>query len=156
MSKSASIPEITQLIEPLVLEKGYSLVEVAFGTAFRRRTLTVYIDKPDGVQVADCQALAREIGDLLEEQAAVNGSYVLEVSSPGAERPLKSDRDFLHFQGRYALIRTREPLPDLGKDEVYGFLRGLQDESVLLETEQGQHLQIQRDNIIKARLAIKF
>lgn len=156
MTKSAGIREILRLIEPLVNEKGYVLVDVAFGTAFRRRTLTVYIDKEQGVRVEDCQALARDIGQLLDEQDTINGSYVLEVSSPGAERPLKSDREFLHFQGRYALIRTKQPMPEIGKDEVYGYLRGLEDGWVLLETEEGAKLRIARDSISKARLAIKF
>lgn len=156
MASSASIPEITQLIEPVVRGKDYFLVEVAWGTAFRRRTLTVYIDKPEGVQLDDCQLLAREIGDLLDEQNLIPGSYALEVSSPGAERPLKKDDDFLHFQGRYALIRTKETLAGIGSSEVYGYLRGLENGYVLLETELGQQLQIAMDSIAKARLAIKF
>lgn len=156
MSNSASILEITQLIEPVVRDKDYSLVEVAWGTSFRRRTLTVYIDKPEGVQSNDCQSLAREIGNLLDEKDLIMGSYVLEVSSPGAERPLGTDNDFLHFQGRYALLRTKEPLAEISTSEVYGFLRGLDNGYVLLETEQGQQLQIARDSIVKARLAIKF
>lgn len=156
MAKSAGIPTIAALVEPLVQEKGYSLLEVVWGNAWQRRTLTVYIDKPGGVQVDDCQSLARDIGQLLDSEDLVQGAYLLEVSSPGAERPLKQDSDFLHFQGRYALIRTKAPLAEVGTVEIYGLLRGLEDQVVLLETEQGQLLRIARDDIAKARLAIKF
>ncbi len=156
MTKPTGIPELFQAIEPLAGEKGYVLLDVVFGTAFRRRTLTVYIDKEQGVQVEDCQALAREIGQLLDEQDLVKGSYVLEISSPGAERKLKSEREFLHFVGRYALVRTNGLIAEIGKDEVYGYLRGLEDGYLLLETESGIELRIAMDSINKARLAIKF
>lgn len=156
MAKSGGIPALIELIEPLVRERGYDLVDLVWGNSFRRRTLAAYIDKPGGVLVDDCQSLAREIGKFLDEQDLVQSSYVLEVSSPGAERPLKTDKDFLYFVGRYALVRTKEPLEEIGRNEVYGYLRGLMEDRVLLETEQGVQLSIPRENIAKARLAIKF
>ncbi|MGI6343718.1 MAG: ribosome maturation factor RimP [Bacillota bacterium] len=156
MAKSASLDELTQVIKPVVEELGYNLIEVAWGSQFRRRTLTLYVDKPGGVLLEDCQLLSRQVGELLDSRELISGSYVLEVSSPGAERPLKRDRDFEYFTGRYVFIRTRNPLPDLSTTEVYGTLRGLVDGKVAVESEQGQLLQIPREEIVKARLAIKL
>lgn len=156
MRKSHSLEEIIQAVEPVVEAGGYDLIDVVWGSSFNRRTLTLFVDKPSGVLLDECQSLSRQIGDLLDEHELVTGSYVLEVSSPGAERPLKKTRDFERFVGRYALIMTREPLQDVGATEVYGYLRGLEAEAVICEVADGKIVHIPLAQIAKARLAIKF
>ncbi len=156
MKKPQNLDAIVAAIEPIVTAGGYDLIEVVWGTPFNRRTLTVFVDKPGGILVDECRSLSRQIGDLLEERDLVKGSYVLEVSSPGAERPLKDLKDYERFAGRYALICTREPLPETGRDQVYGYLRGLTDSAVKLEIAEDRIIHIPLNQISKARLAIKF
>ncbi len=156
MSKTASLEELAQVIEPIVGEFGYSLVEVAWGTAFRRRSLTVFIDRPEGVDLDDCSKLSSQISQHLDEQELVAGSYVLEVSSPGAERPLKTEADYARFRGKYAKVQVREPLPGAKGTEYYGTLLGLTDGALELQVTDDQILRIPVEQILKARLAIKF
>lgn len=156
MRKSHSLQEIIQAVEPVIEAGGYHLIDAVWGSSFNRRTLTLYVDKSTGVLLDECQSLSRQIGDLLEERELVAGSFVLEVSSPGAERPLKDTRDYDRFEGRYARILTREPLQDVGATEIYGYLRGLAEDAVMCEVADGKVVHIPLAQIAKARLAIKF
>ena len=157
MKRTQSLEELIRVIEPLVEASGYSLIDVVWGSAYGRRTLSVTIYKPEGVLISDCQSLSRAIGKKLDELDLVKGSYVLEVSSPGAERPLKQALDYERFVGRYALIHTREPIAAGQTTELYGYLRGLEDNTdVLLEVADRETIKIPLSQIAKARLAIKF
>lgn len=156
MRKSRSLEAIIAAIEPIVEAGGYDLIDVVWGSSFNRRTLTVFVDKPGGVLLDECQSLSRQIGDLLDETDLITGSYVLEVSSPGAERPLRNPKDYERFVGRYALICTREPLAEVGSTQVYGYLRDLAGATVKLELAEDRIIHIPLDQITKARLAIKF
>lgn len=156
MKKSHSMEAIIAAVEPVVEAEGYDLIDVVWGSSFNRRTLTFFVDKPSGVLLDECQSLSRQLGTLLDECELVTGSYVLEVSSPGAERPLREARDFERFSGRYALIITRDSLPELGTSQVYGHLRGLAADEVMIEVADGKVIHIPLAQITKARLAIKF
>lgn len=156
MRKPHKLESIIEAVEPVIKAEGYYLVDVVWGSSFNRRALTFFVDKPSGVLLDECQAISHQIGILLEERDLVAGSYVLEVSSPGAERPLKETSDFERFSGRYALIVTREPLPEAKNNQVFGYLRGLLDDVVMVEVEAGKVIHIPLVEISKARLAIKF
>lgn len=156
MAKTADLEVLFAEIEKQLAELGFSLVDLSWGTPFNRRTLTVYADKPGGLYIEDCQLLSSRISEMLDSKELVAGTYVLEVSSPGAERPLKKDRDFAYFKGRYVLVRTKAPLPEVGTTEIFGFLGDLTDSHLELNQEDGNRLLIPREQIAKARLAIKF
>lgn len=156
MKKSHSLEAIVAAVEPVVTAEGYDLIDAVWGSSFNRRTLTLFVDKPSGVLLDECQSLSRQIGTLLDECELIAGSYVLEVSSPGAERPLKTARDFERFVGRYALIITREHSPVVGTSQVYGYLRGLEADAIMIEVARGKVIHIPLAQITKARLAIKF
>lgn len=156
MRKPHKLESIIEAVEPVIKAEGYDLVDVVWGSSFNRRALTFFVDKLSGVLLDECQAISHRIGILLEERDLVAGSYVLEVSSPGAERPLKETSDFERFAGRYALIVTREPLPEAKNNQVFGYLRGLLDDVVMVEVEAGKVIHIPLAEISKARLAIKF
>ena len=156
MAKSHHPEAITELISPMLTAAGYSLVDVAWGSAYKRRTLTLYVDKPTGISLSECQSLARSLGDYLDEEDVIEGSYCLEVSSPGAERPLKKIEDYEIFSGRYAFVLLREPVTPGGVFEMYGYLQGTEGSTVLFLTLDDELLRIPLAHILKARLAIKF
>lgn len=156
MRKSHKIEDIQQAIEPTVEMAGYQLIDLVWGTAFNRRTLTLFVDKPGGILLEECQSLARQVGDFIEAEDLVAGTYVLEVSSPGAERRLKTAADYVMFTGRYARILTSAPIEGLGTYEMHGYLRGFAEDAVLCETEAGELVSIPLGQITTARLAIKF
>ena len=138
------------LAVPILADLGLELVD----TEFRREThgwvLRLYMDKPGGVTLDDCQRVSEELGDHLDVDDFVGYPYHLEVSSPGLDRPLTRDQDFVRFLGQEARVSTREDLQ--GRHNFRGRLAGLQDGAVLLDLPDGQRVAIPRELILRAKL----
>ena len=94
--------EITSLVTPELSALGFELVEIKLARYGRTSRLQLFIDTetPDGVSIDDCASVSRIVGDLLENKDFFSGPYTLEVSSPGLDRPLKSEKDFRRKIGR--------------------------------------------------------
>ena len=131
----------------------YELVDVEFLKEQGRRVLRVTIDKPEGIQLSDCEKVNRVLDVYLDEKDPLEGSYNLEVSSPGVERPLKKKADYQRFAGREARVHTFAAVK--GTKKLEGILKGLQGEEVLLEV-QGEDVTIPLDKISKAHLVFRF
>jgi ribosome maturation factor RimP len=138
------------LAEPIFADLGLELVDVEFRRETHGWVLRVFMDKPGGVNLADCQRVSEELGDHLDVEDFIGYPYHLEVSSPGLDRPLTRDRDFVRFLGHEARVSTREDL--LGRHNFRGRLAGLQDGAVLLDLPDGQRVAIPREIILRARL----
>ena len=107
MSKRESYEQRTEAILLPILEKhGFSLWDVEYVKEGGNWYLRAYIDKPDGIGVNDCEVVSRELSYILDEEDYIEGSYILEVSSPGLGRPLKKDIDFERSMGEEVEIRT--------------------------------------------------
>ncbi|MGD8237248.1 MAG: ribosome maturation factor RimP [Armatimonadota bacterium] len=126
-------------IEELLGEHGYELVELKYSAGRRRASLTVFIDKPDGVTTQDCETMSRQIGLLMDALDPIARRYDLIVSSPGIERPLRKPEHYDRFRGKLAAVRIAEP--DGRRRTLQGRLAGFQGQDVLLEVD-GQVLQI--------------
>jgi len=124
------------LAESLAREMGLVLVDVAFGMRGRRATLSIVLDRPGGITLGEVEAFHRCIDPLLDAADPIPTSYVLEVSSPGAERRLRTERDYHIFVGRWVRILTTEPVA--GRQQWDGRLAGVQDGSVRLRTSDGE------------------
>ena len=122
---------LTELLEQTVPALGYELVEVDWSP--RSRLLRVFIDKPDGVDVEDCARVSNHLTRLFAVEEI--DFERLEVSSPGLDRPLTKLADYTRFAGDEAELRLRAPVA--GKRKVKGTLRGIEGESVLVETPTG-------------------
>ena len=99
---------VTDLVRPVAADQGLDLVEVTWTREHGRRILRITIDHPEGVGHEHCERLSREVDPLLDEVlelASLEEGYNLEVSSPGAERPLLSEADFVRFRGRKVAIK---------------------------------------------------
>jgi ribosome maturation factor RimP len=116
--------------------------------------LRVYIDKEGGVTLDDCARISRQISVQLDIEDPIEERYTLEVSSPGLDRPLFSDRDFARFRGRKIRLSTHLPLD--GRRNFQGCLEGIVDGSVRLTLEDGRQVAIPRDQVAKARLEIEL
>jgi len=138
-----------QLGEPLCVAEGMELVHVQCRIETQGRILRLYIDKPGGVKLGDCQNISRQIGDLLDVNTDNDTAYLLEVSSPGMNRPLSKPNDFNRFSGQAACIRTLTPINDQKK--FTGALAGMSDDIVTLKTE-GESMTIPLSQIKDARL----
>ncbi len=126
-----------ELLDGPVRHLGYELVACEFRTIGGRPTLQVFVDREGGVGIADCVAVNRGIGDLLEVEELLEGTFNLEVSSPGLDRPLRKEADFLRFVGREVRIRTFEPID--GRRNYRGFIRGAEDGMVTVEVDTRPH-----------------
>ncbi|MFS8524196.1 MAG: ribosome maturation factor RimP, partial [Limnochordales bacterium] len=113
----------------------------------------VFIDKPGGVTLDDCQAMSRLLGDKLDEVDPIEDSYTLEVSSPGVERPLTKPRDFVRFAGHTVQVRTYGPVE--GRRNFKGELLGLEGGAVVLRID-GEERRIPVDQVAKAHLVAEF
>jgi ribosome maturation factor RimP len=137
---------LENVVEPAVTGMGYELVDVQASNG--GRLLRLFIDKPGGVTVDDCAGLSRHLTRVL----AVEGiDYErLEVSSPGLDRPLRKERDFVRFAGQKAEVRMRTP-DATGRRRFVGVLRGAQAGQVSLELE-GRLVALALDDMDRARL----
>ena len=101
MSRREEYEQTTErLIEPVVTELGFELVDVEYVKEGGTWYLRAYIDKPGGITVDDCEAVSRRFSDILDEKDYIEDAYVFEVSSPGLGRPLKKEKDFARSIGR--------------------------------------------------------
>lgn len=143
------IIESTALAAPLCESEGLELVHLEYQRESGGWIMRLYIDKPGGVTLDDCINVSRQMNDLLDVHLDEIGPYNLEVSSPGADRPLAKMQDFEKFKGNIAKIRTIRPYE--GQKNFNGVLMGLSGEQVkLLVGEETVHILLK--DITRARL----
>ncbi len=140
------------LAGPVVAELGVELVDVEFVKEGGRWVLRVLIDKPGGVTIDDCEAVSGPLGRAIDDVDPIPVEYSFEVSSPGAERPLVSDADFVRFAGRKVRVALFAPLE--GRKVVEGALVGLRDGLVVIE-EDGRETALPRSVVAQVRLALE-
>jgi ribosome maturation factor RimP len=145
---------VRSLAEPILIDRGLELVDVEFQRETQGWILRLYIDRLGGVTLEDCQKVSEELGDHLDVADVIDHPYSLEVSSPGLDRPLTRDADFVRYAGKPARIVTHEPIE--GQRNFRGRLAGLVDGAVLLALADGRQVRIPRDLMAKARLEIEL
>lgn len=141
---------LRQILEPAVAAVGCELVGVEYHPAGRQSLLRVYIDRPEGVTVQDCEAVSHQVSGVLDVEDPIPGQYTLEVSSPGLDRPLFRLADFERFAGRQVRLKLERDLE--GRRNFRGTLQRVEDGQVVLETDDGQELRVSVDEIEQARL----
>ena len=97
------------ILTPIVESKGFELVDVEYVKEAGTSYLRGYIAKPGGITVNDCEDVSRAFSDILDEQDFIEDSYIMEISSPGLDRPLKKEKDFKRSLGKLVEIRTYRP-----------------------------------------------
>ncbi len=144
--------KIQDLIVPVIESLGCEFVDVRVVTEMGRKILRVLVDYEGGVSVGQCEKISREIETLLEVEGVIGDRCLLEVSSPGLDRPLVKESDFVRFTGKVAAIRTREAMdPVTNRRNYKGLLKGVEDGSVVIEVD-GQEYKITQSLIEKANL----
>jgi ribosome maturation factor RimP len=121
--------------------------------------LRLFVDKPGGIMLDDCATVSRELSEILDVEDFIRERYTLEVSSPGLNRPLKKEADFIRYQGRLVKIRTFEMLADEAgnrRKTFLGDLVGLADGVVTLQLREGQTACIPFNQIAKAHLEFEL
>lgn len=143
---------IKQIITPAVEDMGYEIVRVQI-SGTHRPVLQVMAERTDGqaMTVDDCADISRGVSALLDVEDPISSAYTLEVSSPGIDRPLTRPRDFERFAGFEARVETRLPVD--GRRRFRGHLRGIEDDRVRIDTQEGT-FEIPYDAIQRAKLIL--
>lgn len=150
----ADIAEVSKLIEPEVKSLGYDLVRVIMIGGTSDPTLQVMAERPDTRQldIADCERISRRLSDLLDTRDPIEGSYRLEVSSPGIDRPLTRLQDYADWAGHDARITLREPRGE--RKQFAGTLQGVDGETVTIRGKDGQDYALPFADISSAKLVL--
>jgi len=144
---------VEELLSPILERGGYELVDMEYVKEGSNWFLRVFVDKPGGIDIDDCGKISEELSAKLDEKDPIPNAYFLEVSSPGAERPLKKTDDFRKAVGKYVYLTTYEPVD--GKKEFEGTLLSFDGETAAVEVGRKQ-FNIPYPKIAAARLAIQF
>ena len=144
---------VTELVEPLIREKGLELVDVEYVKEGAHWYLRLFIDKEGGVDLDDCTNVSYAVSEVLDRHDPIPQAYMLEVSSPGLERPIKKDEDFARFQGK--LVSVHLDAPYTGYTDFTGYLVGLINGEIVLEYE-GERVSIPRHLAQRTHLTLEF
>ncbi|TDL35016.1 ribosome maturation factor RimP [Jeotgalibacillus sp. S-D1] len=155
MSKINELVE--QLATPILNDMNLELVDVEFVKEGSNWFLRVFIDKEEGVDIEECGIVSNRLSEKLDELDPIPQNYFLEVSSPGAERPLKKEKDFHRAIGKHIYVKTYEPVD--GLKEIEGTLTSYNGETltvaVMIKTRK-KTVTIPKEKVAKARLAVSF
>ena len=139
---------VRELIQPLLVSRGVELVDLVCHPAGGRLILRCLVDTARGITLDELSGLNRSIGAVLDEHDAVPDRYLLEVSSPGLDRPLKTAADFERVIGRRVRVMTSVPLA--GGQEHWGEVLGAGEELVTFRMDSGEKLQVPLSQIVRA------
>ena len=146
--------KVLPILELIIAEKGLELVDLEFVKEGVNWYLRVYIDKDGGVNIDDCEAVSRALEVKLDEKDPIEQAYILEVSSPGIDRPLKKDADFVKYQGEIIDVKLYKAQD--GSKQYQGRLLGLEDGVLSIEGENGNVVKFEQKDIASVRLAVIF
>jgi ribosome maturation factor RimP len=159
MAKMDIVSQVTELATPLLQSLGLELVELEYRKEGQGMVLRLFIDKPGGVTLDDCADVSRELSEILDVEDIVHCHYSLEVSSPGLNRPLKKESDYLRYLGRLVKVRTYELVADEAgnmRKTFLGKLVAFSDGIVSLHLNEGQTAAIPLEKIAKANLEFEM
>lgn len=142
-----------EFLTPILERKGLKLWDVVFEKEGKEYYLTAYIDKPGGVTVDDCEEVSREMNEILDREDYIKEAYTFVVSSPGLDRPLKRERDFINSIGREVEIKTYKAID--GMKEFTGVLKAFDKDTVTVDEGSSQRV-FNRKDISMIRLAFEI
>ena len=132
-----------ELIAPIIAQNGFELVDIEYVKEAGTWYLRIYMDKPGGITIADCELVSRAFSEILDQEDYIEDSYIMEVSSPGLLRPIKKDKDFERNLEKEIEIKTYRMI-DKTKDFV-GVLKSYDKDSITIEDESGPRTFLRSD-----------
>lgn len=153
--KRADIEKLVESMSNEIAEDlGFEIVDVEYVKEGADMYLKVYIDKPGGINIDDCQLFSQKLNPILDEKDPIKEYYFLEVSSPGLNRPLKKDKDFERSIGSQVEIGLYAPID--GSKSYSGVLLEYDGDMIVIEDESSNRVEIERKAIAKINLAVEF
>jgi len=144
---------VEQMVQPFLSNNGFELVDIEYVKEGSNYFLRVFVDKEGGIDIDDCGRISEFMSEQLDENDPITDAYFLEVSSPGAERPLKKPEDVNKAIGKHVYITTYEPIS--GAKDFEGLLLSFDGENVVVRVGKKEHT-IPYEKVASARLAIVF
>ncbi|KKY02590.1 MULTISPECIES: ribosome maturation factor RimP [Paraclostridium] len=152
--KKSTEAMIEELVLPITNEHNIELVDVEYVKEAGEYYLRIFIDKDGGVSLNDCEVVTRAINPILDEKDPIKENYFLEVSSPGLDRPLKKEKDFVRYAGRDVEVKLYKPTNGLKHFEAE--LVELAENKVVKLIVDGEEMEFDKKDIALIRLAVKF
>lgn len=153
MAKKRIEAQVEEMLLPITEGFNFELVDVEFVKEGKNWYLRAYIDKPGGINIDECQKVSQALSNLLDERDPIKQSYFLEVSSPGLERPLKKDKEFVKYAGSDVEVKLYGS-SESGKT-FEGELIGLVDGVISIKTDEGI-LSFEKEKVALVKRTIKF
>lgn len=144
---------IEDVLQPFTDEKGIEIVDVEYVKEGRDRFLRVFIDKDPGVDLDDCELVSNFLSQELDKSDPIKDQYFLEVSSPGLERIIKKDKDFVRFSGSEVSVSLYRAIE--GSRKLQGILIGLEGEDIVIQIDD-RKLNLPKDSVSQVRLVYNF
>ncbi|MDQ7819921.1 MAG: ribosome maturation factor RimP [Armatimonadota bacterium] len=152
MTREEIVAQVEQMLRPIVARLGLETVEVSLSGEGARTVLKVLVDRPEGgITVEECARVNEMLGRQLDLVDLFDHPYTLEVSSPGLDRPLRTDADFRRYAGRKAEVKTAQPVE--GGKVLRGVLLGVIGDDVVLQV-RGRQVRVPKAQIVQARLVV--
>jgi len=148
------VDKIKEVIQPLLQEEVVELVEIVYRREGNRQVLRLLVDKEDGIVLSDCVRLNERISDVLDESSLITESYVLEVDSPGIDRPFKTKRDYERAKGHMVRVTLNEAILD--KKEYIGRLEDILEDYIKVDLGKKGVIDVLFTKITRARQEIEF
>jgi ribosome maturation factor RimP len=143
-----------KLLEPILTENNFELYDVEYVKEGSNYYLRAFIDKEGGINVNDCELVSRKLSDLLDKEDFIPDAYILEVSSPGLGRQLKRDKHFEQSIGEEVEIKLYKPINK--QKEWVGILVGYNADTLIIEIDEQDQMEIPRKDIAMVRLTFDF
>lgn len=153
MSTSNIKSAIETMVQPYLDDNGFELVDIEYIKEGSNWFLRIFVDKDGGIDIDECGRISEYVSEQLDDNDPISVAYFLEVSSPGAERPLKKPEDVRKAVGKHVFITTYEPIG--GAKEFEGMLVSFDDETVVVRIGKKEH-GISYGKVASARLAVIF
>lgn len=150
-----TVEVVWKLAEPIAKELGLSIWDVRFVKEGAYWYLRIFIDRPEGITLDECEAMSRAINDPLDRLDPIDQEYCLEVCSPGIDRELIRPEHFAAFLGAVVSVRLIRPLED-GRRELIAILHQYEDSILSLETEDGEHFEIPKKDTASVRICDEY
>ena len=147
------VVKVEEKLLPIINDNGYELVDIEFVKEGPNKYLRVYADKEGGITIDDCEIISRAFEAELEKDDFIEEAYILEVSSPGIDRILKKDFEYIKYKGRLVDIKLYKPIDKV--KQFQGKLIGLVDNKIVIE-ESGKEISFDKKDVAVCRLAVEF
>ena len=154
MKKSEIVDRVEKMVTAITDEKGYETVDVEYVKEAGQFYLRVVVDKEGVISLNECEEVSRELSPKLDENDFIEENYYLEVSSPGIDRALKRDKEFVKYKGRDVEIKLYKAID--GVKQFEGELVGLDEENNIVVIINNEEMKFNRKDVAIIRLAIKF